>query len=436
MNQVLLIGNSAIEDTLSFKLNNDSSIENIFICPGNGGSFTKKKSINIELNLKSRKEIEQFLSKNRILYVLNSSYNKMTEELYEVCKQKNIPIIGISYDKIKFFNSRILIREFLKKYNIPSFEYEIIDSLKSLKEYSKNLISKKILHTDYQKGFKGIYVLESRGQAMKLIDILKPGLKEDSRFIIEPYNKYEEYTAIIAYDTSSYLLFPVLRSYPKAFDNDYGLYTSGMGAFAPLNSFTDEDIKFLKEKIIEPVLSGLNTEKYTYSGFLTFHILKHANEIKCLTLTPSFTSPEIETISTLVSASFNELFLSLINKKIKEYNLLLNDMYSVSVVLASKGYPLDVQKGILIAGIEKAFENIEIFHNKTLMIFYSKYRGYITNGGRILTINCTSESLENSRKLIYNILDRGEIFFDGNFYRTDIAEKYCNLKTKQSIEAD
>ena len=84
MNQVLLIGNSAIEDTLSFKLNNDSSIENIFICPGNGGSFTKKKSINIELNLKSRKEIEQFLSKNRILYVLNSSYNKMTEELYEV----------------------------------------------------------------------------------------------------------------------------------------------------------------------------------------------------------------------------------------------------------------------------------------------------------------------------------------------------------------
>ncbi|HPO60908.1 MAG TPA: phosphoribosylglycinamide synthetase C domain-containing protein, partial [Exilispira sp.] len=102
----------------------------------------------------------------------------------------------------------------------------------------------------------------------------------------------------------------------------------------------------------------------------------------------------------------------------------------------SKGYPLDVQKGILIAGIEKSFENIEIFHNKTLMIFYSKYRGYITNGGRILTINCTSESLENSRKLIYNILDRGEIFFDGNFYRTDIAEKYCNLKAKQSIEAD
>lgn len=426
MKNIFLIGGSSREDAIAWKLNHENNIGNIYISPGNGGSFSKPKTRNIILNLNKPNDIKEFLHKEKISYIINNSPFCSTVELENISSELKIPIIGPDSKICSTFNSRIKIKNFLKKYNISSSNFEIVDNFKNLKETIEKFSTKKFIYSDIQKGFKGIYLIESKGQGSKILESIE--ISEDEKkggFIVEPYQKGEEYSAILALDGSNYILFPILRIYPKSFDNDYGLYTSGMGCFTPSPTFSASDMAILNEKIIYPLIEGLKTEKLIYKGFLTIHFIKTNEKLVVINILPFFSNPEIETILPLMNSSFNLLCSDIISSNIINYVLNINPYYSVSVVIASKGYPLESEKGILIAGLDKIDDKINVFHNNTSVISYSKNRGFVTGGGRVLTVNGVGNSLEEARKKVYNILENHKIFFDGNFYRSDIGEKYC-----------
>lgn len=425
MKNFLLIGNSALEDAIAWKLNKENNIGNIFISPGNGGCYFKQKTRNINLNLNDKNEISDFLNREKINLIINSSYNKLTEVFDNLIKEKKIEFIGPDFNKKSFFNSRINIRNFFKKYNVLSPPFEIIESIDLLSKMIEKYTTRKIIYTELQKSWKGSYIIESKGQGIKTLEAIEESGEKDGKFIIENYQKGEEFSATIALDGISHFIFPVIRVYPKSFDYDYGLYTSGMGAFTPCPSFTNLDLKVLEEKIINPIIEGLKEEALNYCGFLTVHFIKTGDKLLALNMIPSIHSPEIETIITLMDSSFNNLCESIINQDLKKYVLKMNKGYSISIVLASKGYPINSEKGVLIAGLEKNYEDINIFHNRTSRITYSKNRGFVTNGGRVVILNTVKSTLENAKKRISDLLQNNEIFFSGNFYRNDIAEKYC-----------
>jgi len=431
MKNILLLGSSSLEDTIAWKLNQENTVNAIFISPGNAGYFSKPKARNIELDLSNKNEIKNFLTKEKISYVIASSFKNLTFEFEQILSDINIPLIGPSKKLHYFFNSRINIKNFLSKYSIPSNYFQIVDSFESLKEIIENVSSRKLIYFDSQPGFKGSFLLESKGQGSKIIVSIKLKLKTNSeKFLIENHQKGEEYSAVIAFDTVNYILFPIVRIYPKSFDNDYGLFTSGMGGLSPCPGFNNNDIINLNEKIIFPLIEGLKSENLQFQGFLTINFIKSNDKLIVLNIIPTISSPEIETISGLINSSFNNLCIDMISKNLLKYALKISPFYSVSIVLASKGYPLDFEKGVLIAGLEKDIDNINIFHNKTALIKYSKNRGFVTSGGRVVTINAVRNTLDLARNAVYEIIENNLIFFDGNFYRSDIAEKYCK-KTMQ-----
>ncbi|NMC67525.1 MAG: hypothetical protein GYA61_04775 [Spirochaetales bacterium] len=424
MKNYLLIGNSSLEDAIAWKLNQESNIGNIFISHGNGGTYTKPKTRNIILNLNNRELIKEFLEREKINFIIISSYKNLTNEFEQAAQDLGIPTIGPTSTVISFFSSRIKIKEFFKKYNISSPSFEIVESISNLSTMIENYTTRKIIYSESQKSWKGAYLIESKGQGVKILEAIQESHEKDNKFIIENYQKGEEYSAILAFDKFNYILFPIVRVYPKSFDYDYGLYTSGMGAFSPSPTFSSSDITVLNEKIIYPLIEGLKNESFIYNGFLTIHFVKTSDKILALNIIPSVHSPEIETILPLMSSSFNNLCNDLNSNSIIKYILKINQGYSLSVVMASKGYPIDSEKGILIAGLDKQFNEINIFHNKTSRINYSKNRGFVTSGGRVLTLNTVATTLEIARERIYKLLENNEIFFNGNFYRSDIAEKY------------
>ncbi|MFN3411137.1 MAG: phosphoribosylglycinamide synthetase C domain-containing protein [Exilispira sp.] len=425
MRNILLIGNSCKEDSISWKLNEENNVGNIFITPGNAGCYFKSKTRNIILNPDNKKEISEFLIKEKINYINLTSLNFFSNEIEDIASELKIPLIGPSKRIKSFFNSRINIKNFLKKYSINTLYYQVIDNFTELKNIVENFSSKKFISSDIQNGFKGFYLIESKGQGIKILEFIQTNrAAKDSKFIVENYQKGEEFSAIIVLDGLNYILFPVLRIYPKSFDNDYGLYTSGMGAFTPCPSFNNNDITLLNEKIIFPLIEGLKEEKLLYKGFMTIHFIKSMDRLFVLNILPTLNSPEIETLIPLFNSSFNDLCLSIISQNLINYTLKLNPLSSLSVVLASKGYPIDSEKGVLIAGLDKNYEGINVFFNKTSIINYSKNRGFISSGGRVLTLNSIKPKLEDAYKAVYEILENNKIFFDGNFYRSDIGEKY------------
>jgi phosphoribosylamine--glycine ligase len=424
MKNFLLIGNSSLEDAIAWKLNQENNVGNIFISPGNGGTYTKQKTRNIVLNSNDKDSIKEFLEKEKINITIASSYKNLTYEFEQALHEIGIPLIGPTSKIISFFSSRINIKNFFKKYNISSPSFEILESISSLSTMIEKYTTRKIIYSESQKGWKGAYLIDSKGQGAKILEAIQENCEKESKFIVENYQKGEEFSAILAFDKTNYILFPVIRVYPKSFDYDYGLYTSGMGGFTPSPNFSNSDITVLNEKIIYPLIEGLKTESLIYNGFLTIHFIKTSDRLLALNIIPSIHCPEIETILPLMSSSFYNLCNDLIDNSIIKYILKINQGYSLSVVLASKGYPIDSEKGILIAGLDKQYNDINIFHNKTSRINYSKNRGFITAGGRVLTLNTVSTTLENARERIYKLLENNEIFFNGNFYRSDIAEKY------------
>ncbi len=426
MKNILLIGNSSLEDSVAWKLNQENNVNSIFLSPGNGGYFSKSKAKNIELDFNNKEEIISFLKKENISYVIATSYKKLTKKLEECLTELNIPLIGAPTKLHSFFNSRINLKKFLIDNSIPTNSFQIVNSFEELSKIIENLSTKKLIYLDSQNSWKGSFLLESKGQGAKIIESIRLKLKSESdRFLIESTQKGDEFSAIIAFDKINYLLFPIIKVYPKSFDNDYGLFTSGMGAFSPCPNFSNIDLANLNEKIIFPLIEGLKKENLLFPGFLTINFLKTGDKLTVLNIIPSISSPEIETIISIMNSSFNSLCMEIISKTLIKYLLKIIPSFSVSVVLVSKGYPLDFEKGVLIAGLDKKIDNINIFHNKTSLVKYSKNRGFITNGGRVITINAVRQTLKLAREAVYETIENNLIFFDGNFYRSDIAEKYC-----------
>ena len=134
MKNILLLGSSALEDALAWKLNSENTVGNIFILPGNGGCLSKPKMRNLNIDINNEEEFQSFLTKENISYAILSSYKKSNSKIEEILEKNNIPFIGPPAKVNWFFNSRINIKNFFLKYSISSQLFQIIETFENLKD--------------------------------------------------------------------------------------------------------------------------------------------------------------------------------------------------------------------------------------------------------------------------------------------------------------
>jgi len=206
------------------------------------------------------------------------------------------------------------------------------------------------------------------------------------------------------------------RDYKRAFDNDEGLNTGGMGCFSPNYIFTQQTESEIKTEILDKSLNGLLSENIDFRGILFIGLMFTNKGVKVLEYNVRFGDPETEVVIPRLESDLVAIIEKTIDGTLEANDLQWTDKKAVTVIAASGGYPENYTKGIEILGLDKVNEQVIVFHAGT----ENKNGKIVTNGGRVLAVTALAETTEKARQLVYENIK--QIHFDGMFYRNDIAK--------------
>ena len=216
-------------------------------------------------------------------------------------------------------------------------------------------------------------------------------------------------------DGKDYVLLPEAKDYKRIGEGDTGMNTGGMGAVSPVPFVDDVLWKKVKERIIEPTIKGINEEKIDYKGFIFFGLINMDGEPYVIEYNCRLGDPETEVVLPRLMTDFVEISLAAWEGKLKDVQIEIDPRSAVTIMLVSKGYPGDYEKGKTITGLDHV-DGSRIYHAGTKL----NEKDVHTNGGRVLAVTSMGSSMQ--RAMDKSLMNAEVIEFEGKYYRKDIGK--------------
>jgi phosphoribosylamine--glycine ligase len=270
---------------------------------------------------------------------------------------------------------------------------------------------------------KGVMVCDDPIDAHAAIDTCMLDRKfgeAGKKIIIEERLKGFETTLLTLVAGDKYVKLPYSQDHKRAFDNDRGPNTGGMGVFAPTPKVNDSLDQKIIQEIVKPTVEGLKKDGIEYRGCLYFGLMVTGDGPILVEFNCRFGDPEVQAVLPLLEGDFLKALLECSDGDIKDMSLKYSGKKSLSVILASKGYPEKYVKGVDITSSLKALES-----DKDLIVFHAgtvrEGRKVLTDGGRVIAVTGVAASFEECKSKVYTAI--GSRPFDGLFYRKDIGRE-------------
>jgi len=415
--KILVVGSGAREHTICWKLKQSSKLSKLYCAPGNAGISKIAECVDIKAD--ELEKLVEYSVKNSIDLVVVGPEVPLVAGLVDMLNEKGIKAFGPVKAGAKFEGSKSYSKDFMKKYSIPSANYEIYtDSEKAISELNK-FNTPIVVKADGLAAGKGVLICETHEEAkeaIKSIMVKKLFGEAGNSVVIEEFLKGTEASLLCFVDGKKMIPMESARDYKKAYDQDKGLNTGGMGCFSPNTIFTEELNKYIKENILDRTLNGFLNENIEFKGVLFIGLMIENNQAKVLEYNARFGDPETEVVLPRLKSDLIDIMLKCIEGNLTEDDLQWEDNKCVTVILASGGYPESYEKGKEITGINEVDDDIIIFHGGTKL----SGNKTVTDGGRVLAVTAMGKSLEEARKKVYKNIHK--INFEKMEYRTDIAK--------------
>ena len=239
------------------------------------------------------------------------------------------------------------------------------------------------------------------------------------RVLIEEFLDGFEISFFTFVDNNTYLPLGYALDHKRAFENDEGPNTGGMGCFYPSKKITNSVLKQIEAEIIKPTIKGIRNEDFIYRGILFIGLMITASGPKVIEYNVRFGDPECQTLLRNLDTDLINIITSCLDDKLSEVTIKKKDRTSVCVVVASNGYPKKFEKNFIIKNIKEAeqVEDVVIFHAGTKLLDNK----ILSSGGRVLSITAVGSSIDDARKKAY--LATEKLNWKHGFYRTDIGIK-------------
>lgn len=414
---VLLIGSGGREHALAWKISESPLLEKFYAIPGNPGisDFAEcAENISVENN----SEIIKFAQEKNIDFVVVGPEAPLVNGLVDDLEKIGIKSFGCNKKAAQLEGSKIFAKNLMKKYKIPTANFEVFENFSDAKNYISSQNFPIVIKADGLAAGKGVIIAKNFEEAADALDEMKNFGEAGKKIVVEEFMDGEE-ASVLAF-TDGKIILPMIpaQDHKRVFDNDEGLNTGGMGAYAPAPVVNSEVLKKVEEKILNPVISALNSEKIIYKGCLYAGLMIQNGEPKVVEFNARFGDPETQVVLPLLQSDLLEIMLACSEGNLSEKKILWSDDFAICVVLASGGYPKNYEKNLPIDGIRKAESlGAKIFHAGT-----KKVDGKIlTAGGRVLGVTVTEKNILAAREKVYKCVK--EIHFDKIHFRKDIAVK-------------
>ncbi len=420
---ILIVGSGGREHAIAWKLRQSPRVEKIYIAAGNAGTAIIGENVPVD----TMSEILEWISHNTIDLVIIQQDQHLADGLTDAIRKMGIAVFGPSKAAAEIEWSKSFAKQLMQKARIPTAASMVFSSPEEAKIYCRTQIFPLVIKADGLAQGKGVIIahdLVEATAAIERISIMKEFGDAGTEILIEEYLEGIEFSVHTFSDGKHVAMFPSSQDHKRAYDNDQGPNTGGMGTIAPVPDITKEIMNEIEQTIILPCIRELSRLGKPFVGVLYPGIMLTKNGPKVIEFNARFGDPETQSYMRILKTDLLDVMLACIEQRLDAVHIEWSSEYACCISLASKGYPGEYQKGFLVSGISTAEKNkdVVLFHAGT------KHEGgnIITNGGRVLGVSVTSSDLSSALQKGYEAVDT--IHFKGMEYRKDIGKNHSNQK--------
>ena len=295
----------------------------------------------------------------------------------------------------------------MKKYNIPTAAYEVFTDSASAIEYVKKGTYPAVIKAEGLALGKGVIIAQNEEEAVEGIKEIMDDKKfgdSGNRVVIEQFLTGPEVSVLAFTDGKTVCPMVSAQDHKRAYDNDKGLNTGGMGTFSPSRLYDAAKAEECMNNIFLPTIKAMAAEGRPFKGVLYFGLMMTADGVKVIEYNCRFGDPETQVVLPRLKTDLVEIMEAVIDGCLDEINIEWEDNAAVCVVMASGGYPVSYAKGYPISGIEdaEAMDDVVVFHAGTKL----ENGQYVNNGGRVLGVTAVDDNLDKAIKRAYELLVR------------------------------
>ncbi len=418
--KVLVVGGGGREHALVWKIAQSPSVRKVYCAPGNAG--ISQQAILVPIKANDLNGLLDFALKEKIDLTVVGPEEPLTRGIVDLFESKGLSIFGSSQKAAQIEGSKAFAKEMMRKFHIPTASYEIFSDPHEAMDYIRKKGAPIVVKADGLAAGKGVIICKTVEQALQSIEMImvkKIFGEAGHRVVIEEYLTGEEASYIAFTDGKAILPLASSQDHKPIFDEDQGPNTGGMGAYSPAPVVTKEVNEKIIEKILKPIIYGMAEEGRPYKGVIYAGLMISNGEPRVLEFNARFGDPETQPALVRMKGDMVPILKACINGTLSQCEIEWDPRASVCVVMASKGYPGEYEKGKIIEGLGEVaqMKDIFVFHAGTAL----KEGQMVTQGGRVLGVTGLGKDIPEAIERTYQAVKK--ISWEGVHYRTDIGKK-------------
>ena len=414
--KIMVVGGGGREHAIIKKLKENKSVEQIFALPGNGGMAKDATLVNI--GAKDIDKIVDFAKENKIDFAVVAPDDPLVLGCVDKLNEAGISAFGPRGNAAIIEGSKVFSKNLMKKYGIPTAEYEVFDNAESALEYVKSAPLPTVIKADGLALGKGVIIATTLDEAIDAIKSVMTDKKfgdSGNKIVIEEFLTGPE-VSVLSF-TDGNVVKPMVSSmdHKRALDNDMGLNTGGMGTSAPNPYYTEDIAQLCMDTIVLPTINAMKAEGREFRGCLYFGLMLTPKGPKVIEYNCRFGDPETQVVLPLLESDLLEVMMATANGTLDKCDVKFANGSACCVIMASKGYPEKYESGFEITIPDELADNVYVAGAKL------SDGKLLTAGGRVLGVIGKAQTLGEAIDAAYKNVK--EITFENAFYRHDIGAR-------------
>ncbi|MGI5824902.1 MAG: phosphoribosylamine--glycine ligase [Bacillota bacterium] len=416
--KILVIGGGGREHALVWKIAQSPKVEKIYCAPGNAGIAEIAECV--DLKVEDLDGLAAFAKGNGVDLTVVGPEVPLTMGVVDRFEKENLRIFGPQKNAALIEGSKEFSKEIMVKYGVPTAAYGSFTDAESALKYIEEVGAPIVVKADGLAAGKGVVVAMDVDTAKQAVnDIMGDQVfgSAGSKVVIEEFLDGEEVSVLAFSDGKTVVPMVSAQDHKRAYDNDEGPNTGGMGAYSPAPIYTAEMEEFVVEKVLKPTVNGMAAEGRTYKGVLYAGLMVTKDGIKVLEFNARFGDPETQAVLMRLDSDLVEIMEAVIDGRLAEQEIKWHNKPAVCVVVAAGGYPKTYRKGDEITGLTAANDKAVVFHAGTKLADGK----VVSHGGRVLGVTAMGDDIRSAINNAYEAVDK--IHFADCFCRRDIGHR-------------
>ncbi len=413
---ILVVGGGGREHAIIKKVKENKEIKKIYALPGNGGIASDAECVNI--GAKDIPAIVEFAKNNAIDYAIVAPDDPLVLGAVDALNEIGIPCFGPNKAAAIIEGSKIFSKNLMKKYGIPTAEYEVFSDMDKAIKYLETASIPVVIKADGLALGKGVIIAQTRDEA---IDAVRSMMEDKvfgdsgSNIVIEEFLTGPEVSVLSFTDGKTVIPMISSMDHKRAKDNDEGLNTGGMGTIAPNPYYTEDVAKECVEKIFLPTIDAMNKEGRTFKGCLYFGLMLTPKGPKVIEYNCRFGDPETQVVLPLLESDLLTIMKSCTEGTLDKTEVKFSNKNACCVIMASDGYPQKYASGFEITIDDSVKDSVFVSGAKL------SDGKLLSAGGRVLGVTAIGGTLPEAIEEAYKKVKL--VSFDNAYNRSDIGKR-------------